>query len=124
MRAAEILLVLALTCFVGAQAAAPEVETEYGRVRGETKQEVDIYHSIPFAAPPVGELRVIGIYVTTKFRLMTDRSAASLAVQSARPAGQLDRNPIGDQGAERVPPGWLPERLRLMAARRERIAPP
>eukprot|EP00052_Salpingoeca_macrocollata_P029632 m.302650 g.302650 ORF g.302650 m.302650 type:complete len:191 (+) comp23001_c0_seq8:94-666(+) len=54
-----LVAVLALVCsFVGVQ-AAPEVDTEYGRVRGveELDPAVAAFYGIPFAAPPVGELR-------------------------------------------------------------------
>lgn len=33
------------------------VETEYGKVRGETHQDFYAFRGIPFASPPVGNLR-------------------------------------------------------------------
>ncbi len=35
----------------------PVVETRHGRVRGQTEQGVEVYRGIPYARPPVGELR-------------------------------------------------------------------
>ncbi len=41
-------------------AVATEANTQYGRVRGvyEPKSNLVIYYGIPFAAPPVGNLRL------------------------------------------------------------------
>ena len=33
------------------------VETTYGKLQGGTEGDVEVYKGIPFAAPPVGELR-------------------------------------------------------------------
>ncbi|MEV4596589.1 carboxylesterase family protein [Amycolatopsis sp. NPDC049253] len=43
----------------GRQAAinAPEIRTEAGRVRGRTEDGLAVFRGIPFARPPVGELR-------------------------------------------------------------------
>ena len=47
-------LIAALSCFAG----QPEpVMTEYGLVQGATEGNLTIYRGIPFAAPPVGDLR-------------------------------------------------------------------
>ena len=42
-----------------ANAHVTEVETEYGRIRGDYEPEFKLtgYYGIPFAAPPVGDLR-------------------------------------------------------------------
>lgn len=48
---------VAAALVMSAAASGPVVNTTYGAVRGETIGDVDIFHSIPFAAPPVHELR-------------------------------------------------------------------
>lgn len=50
----------ALVCaaaLYSAAASGPVVNTTYGPVRGATEGGVDVFHSIPFAAPPVKDLR-------------------------------------------------------------------
>lgn len=58
----KMLLVLFLAHCLALTQAKPEVETEYGRVRGQTIQLDDLslvnsFKGIPFAQPPVGDLR-------------------------------------------------------------------
>ena len=45
--------------FIGATAAAaaPKVKTEYGIVEGLDEFGCDVFHGVPFAAPPTGPLR-------------------------------------------------------------------
>ena len=54
-------LVLSLSLFFSitsfTQVKEPVVKTEAGSVSGTTDDEIDIFKGIPFAAPPVGELR-------------------------------------------------------------------
>lgn len=51
-------MLAALAAGVSAQTPAPApVATEYGRVQGVTEKDLTVYRGIPFAAPPVGELR-------------------------------------------------------------------
>lgn len=50
--------VLALFAVAACSGQAPEpVKTEYGIVRGLAEQGLTVYRGIPFAAPPVGDLR-------------------------------------------------------------------
>lgn len=35
----------------------PTVETKYGRVAGRQEDDLAVFRGIPFAAPPLGELR-------------------------------------------------------------------
>ena len=35
----------------------PEVNTAYGRVRGQEQAGIHIFRGLPYARPPVGELR-------------------------------------------------------------------
>ena len=48
-----------LLLFAAASAQITEIDTEYGRIQGEYDPEskVTSYYGIPFAAPPVGDLR-------------------------------------------------------------------
>lgn len=55
---AQILAVAASAMLAaGVRAQGPVVNTKYGPVQGTTNGDVDVWHSIPFAAPPVGNLR-------------------------------------------------------------------
>ncbi|MFO8057549.1 MAG: carboxylesterase family protein [bacterium] len=64
MRLFPVLLVTALLAFFASSAwsraeidcSAP-VDTEYGKVRGERMSDSCVFRGIPFAAPPVGDLR-------------------------------------------------------------------
>ncbi len=68
------MLLLALALCVG-YTLGVQVETKYGTVEGETIELIDLYHagisvntflSIPFARPPVDELRfAVSIHVIT-----------------------------------------------------------
>ncbi len=60
------LSLLVILTFLAQQSSAVQVETKYGTVEGLTEILVDDYHngielntfySIPFARPPVGDLR-------------------------------------------------------------------
>ena len=35
----------------------PVVDTKYGRLQGLTEDDLHVFRGVPFAAPPVGELR-------------------------------------------------------------------
>lgn len=53
---------LILTCTAKAQPtsvadALPTVETKSGKLRGANQEGIDVFRGIPYAAPPVGELR-------------------------------------------------------------------
>ncbi|MBN2068130.1 MAG: carboxylesterase family protein [Opitutales bacterium] len=50
-----LLLPLIFTC--GAYAKPAPVMTEYGLVQGTAEDDITVYRGIPFAAPPVGDLR-------------------------------------------------------------------
>ena len=52
-------LAVALTAFVmlGAAGQAPVVRTAAGAVRGLSDERVDVYRGLPYARPPVGDLR-------------------------------------------------------------------
>src|ERR1700710_3042410 len=39
------------------EAQTTVVQTKYGQIEGSNEEEIRIYKSIPFAAPPLGELR-------------------------------------------------------------------
>ncbi len=56
MNLKPLALFAALTATMLAQSPAP-VATEYGRVQGVVEKDLTVYRGIPFAAPPVGELR-------------------------------------------------------------------
>jgi para-nitrobenzyl esterase len=62
MRIAGVLAAAALALSGAARAQAPEIKTrlltvEGGQVVGIVHENADVYRNIPFAAPPVGELR-------------------------------------------------------------------
>lgn len=57
MRRALWLASLPLFMAVTTPAAAQEVTTREGKVRGASEAGVDVFKGLPFAAPPVGELR-------------------------------------------------------------------
>lgn len=66
-----ILLVVMAHCAVGADEAGPMVCFEKGCVRGKTfkgnVKEFDGFLGIPYAKPPVGELRLkVSLHNTTK----------------------------------------------------------
>ena len=52
-----LVLVLLLGVTISAQESTPKVKTELGVIRGVYEDGVDSFKGIPFAAPPVGELR-------------------------------------------------------------------
>jgi para-nitrobenzyl esterase len=101
---------------------APVVETTAGRVRGQTQDGVDAFKGIPYAAPPLGELRFrppapvspwIGVRDTLDF-------GASCPQPSSRPQGwsqepSLSEDclylnvwaPSGDRAARRPVLVWL-----------------
>ncbi|MYJ01071.1 MAG: carboxylesterase family protein, partial [Chloroflexi bacterium] len=35
----------------------PIVDTRYGKLQGQTEDDLHVFRGVPFAAPPVGELR-------------------------------------------------------------------
>jgi para-nitrobenzyl esterase len=51
------ILTLAMALLAGAAQAQPKVATDAGVVVGEAAPTADIFRNIPFAAPPVGDLR-------------------------------------------------------------------
>ncbi len=51
------LIVLAALVFATPGLAAPSVTTDQGPLAGATVNAIDVYKNIPYAAPPVGELR-------------------------------------------------------------------
>ena len=53
----SLLLLLQSYVLIGATAAAPKVKTEYGIVEGLDEFGCDVFHGVPFAAPPTGPLR-------------------------------------------------------------------
>src|SRR5690606_20679936 len=55
--AAAALLVVAATSLLAAPGAEPQVITTTGAVRGTGIQGYQVFKAIPYAAPPVGELR-------------------------------------------------------------------
>ena len=57
MKSSAGLLALCAAGLVAGSAAAPLVHTSNGYVQGTTDNGVDVFHSIPFAAPPTGDRR-------------------------------------------------------------------
>jgi len=58
MNLKPLVLIAAFAANVFAQNSPPApVATEYGRVQGVIEKDLTVYRGIPFAAPPVGELR-------------------------------------------------------------------
>src|SRR3954463_339720 len=56
----HILTILLSAISLGSAALAEQLEpvmTEYGLVRGTSEEGLTVYKGIPFAAPPVGDLR-------------------------------------------------------------------
>lgn len=56
-RAVAVWIVLAISCFTLAASSAPQVKTRLGTVEGKDDGKVKIFLGIPYAAPPVGDLR-------------------------------------------------------------------
>jgi len=57
MKSMIIPLFVALSASVFAADAPPPVETRHGLVQGVVENDLTVYRGIPFAAPPVGDLR-------------------------------------------------------------------
>jgi para-nitrobenzyl esterase len=56
-RALAVWIVLAMTSFLFAGSSAPQVKTRLGTVEGKDDGKVKTFLGIPYAAPPVGDLR-------------------------------------------------------------------
>lgn len=58
MRRDQRVVLLALVCWIGlAAATGPLIQTAFGPVQGTTANGVDSFRGIPFAKPPLGQLR-------------------------------------------------------------------
>jgi para-nitrobenzyl esterase len=57
MKTIVLLLLSAMIFNVHAQDQRPEVQTEAGRLQGITERNMQVFKGIPYAAPPVGDLR-------------------------------------------------------------------
>eukprot|EP00831_Metopus_contortus_P067397 TRINITY_DN60152_c0_g1_i1.p2 TRINITY_DN60152_c0_g1~~TRINITY_DN60152_c0_g1_i1.p2 ORF type:complete len:190 (+),score=22.43 TRINITY_DN60152_c0_g1_i1:3-572(+) len=57
MKKKLVLLLVPLLFACGAYAKPAPVMTEYGLVQGSAEKDITVYKGIPFAAPPVGDLR-------------------------------------------------------------------
>jgi para-nitrobenzyl esterase len=56
-RAVAVWIVLAISSFSFAGSSAPQVKTRLGTVEGKDDGKVKTFLGIPYAAPPVGDLR-------------------------------------------------------------------
>lgn len=86
-RAIALLALLPLTAAV----AAPKVKTDAGVLVGESHQGIDVFKGIPYAQPPVGELRWVP---PQPIRWRGERKASEFGSPCLQPAGR-DGGPNG-----------------------------
>lgn len=111
MRRLSVAAALLLTA-LAAPATAQEVATADGRVRGVAEESAEVFKGLPFAAPPVGDLRWRppqpvapwqGVRAATRFGRDCMRPAADPAFEPSedclylnvwRPAGSAGKRPV------------------------------
>lgn len=94
MRGSRIVLLAFAASASGLPTSGPKVASSYGTWYGKTFLEVDSFRGIPFAQPPVGELRFAPPLATKKnygdfdatVRTFASRSPTQLIVLSRSPA--------------------------------------
>jgi para-nitrobenzyl esterase len=89
--------VVASICGTAAAAAPLEVKTAQGRIVGEQSGDVRVYRGIPYAAPPVGDLRWRDPQPAASWSGVRDATKFSArCMQSTNPAQGRNRGPMQD----------------------------